>query len=288
MYRKMGSAIAVLIAVVVLVGGFAGFFTASVPTGHTGIPVTWGKVADYTVDAGFLLKGPFTRIVTMDNREQKAQFETQAFSKDIQQVEVMGSLNYSIDKTNAMTLYKEVGTNYLDTVVTPRLLETLKATFSEFTAENLVAERSQLSGMIKLNLQHEMIEKGINIININIENIDFTDAFTNAVEEKQVAQQTKLRIQTEESTKTAQKEAEAKRAIIQANADAEIARIQAESNQYAGEKEAEKNKKLAASLTDELVRYQYAQKWNGVLPAYSGGDNIPIIDLRPGAQQQNP
>lgn len=277
----MNKLIAIVVALVIIIGGFFLFFTSSVPTGHTGIPVTWGKVADHTVDAGFHIKGMFTKIIKMDNREQKASFQTQAFSKDIQQVDITGSVNYSIDKKSAMTLYEEVGTNYLNTIVLPRLLETIKGVFSVYTAENLIAERPTLSEKVRTDLAEEMSLKGINIISINIEDIDFTDAFTNAVEEKQVAQQTKLRIQTEEATKTSQEEAKAQRSIIQANADAEIARVTADSAKYASEKEAEANKKLADSLTPELVQYYYAQKWNGSLPMYSGGSNTPVIDLRP-------
>lgn len=44
----------------------------------------------------------------MDNREQRTPFEANAFSSDIQQTAVSGSLNYMIDKSTAVNLYKEV------------------------------------------------------------------------------------------------------------------------------------------------------------------------------------
>ena len=55
---------------------------------------------------------------------------------------------------------------------------------------------------------------------------DFTDAFTNAVEAKQVAAQNKLKAQTEQEQATMEEEARAKRAIITANAEAEQAWLQ--------------------------------------------------------------
>ncbi|MBQ5443868.1 MAG: hypothetical protein IIU29_01665, partial [Erysipelotrichaceae bacterium] len=78
--------------------------------------------------------------------------------------------------------------------------------------------------------------------------IDFTDAFTDAVEAKQVAQQNKLRAETEAETK-----------IIEANAQAEVARIQADAEAYVNETTSE-------SLTDKILQKMYYDKWDGVLP----------------------
>ena len=69
--------------------------TSMVPTGYTGILTTFGRVEDYTLDAGLHMKNPFQAVVLMDNREQKTAFNTEAFSSDIQQVEVVGSVNFA-------------------------------------------------------------------------------------------------------------------------------------------------------------------------------------------------
>ncbi len=65
----------------------------TVPTGYTGILTTFGRVEDRTLEAGLHMKTPFQQIVNMDNREQKTSFVTQAFSSDIQQVDVIVSIN---------------------------------------------------------------------------------------------------------------------------------------------------------------------------------------------------
>ena len=85
-----------------------------VPTGYTGIVTTFGKVHDSTLDAGINFHAPWDNVIKMDNREQRATFQLEAFSKDIQQVDIQGSINYNIDKATAMNLYKDVGTNYVD------------------------------------------------------------------------------------------------------------------------------------------------------------------------------
>ena len=188
-FGKKGLVALILVALLVLALVTC---TAQVPTGYTGIVTTFGKVEDYTLEAGFHLISPVQQIILMDNREQKTPFSTEAFSSDIQQVNIIGSINYAINKATAMTLFKEVGTDYFSKLVNPRMLENTKAVFSKYTAENLVSAREQLSIQIRENLSQEMERYGISIISISIENIDFTDAFTDAVEAKQVAAQKKL------------------------------------------------------------------------------------------------
>jgi len=274
------AAAAVLIAILALT------CTASVPTGYTGIVTTFGRVEDMTLEAGLHLKSPFQSIVTMDNREQKTAFVTEAFSSDIQQVDVTGSINYAINKSTAMNLFKEVGTDYFNKLVSPRMLEITKGVFSKYTAENLVAYRQTLSEQIRDDLVTELAPYGINVISVSIENLDFTDAFTDAVEAKQVAAQKKLQAEIEQAQMTMETQQAAERQRISAEAKASVDKINADAEAYAtrvrSEAEAEANKKIAESLTPELISFQGIRNWNGQLPVYSAGENgltLPILNL---------
>ena len=275
----------VLIAAIVL--GVVGMTcTASVPTGYTGIVTTFGRVEDRTLEAGLHLKSPFQQIITMDNREQKMAFVTEAFSSDIQQVDITGSVNYAINKPTAMNLFKEVGTDYFNKLVSPRMLEITKGVFSKYTAENLVAYRQTLSEQIRDNLSGELTPYGINVISVNIENIDFTDAFTDAVEAKQVAAQRKLQAEIEQAQKTMETQQAAERQRINAEAEAAVAKINADADAYAtkirSEAEAEANKKIAESLTKELISFNEVKSWDGKLPTYVAGGNsttLPILKM---------
>jgi len=254
---------------------------AIVPTGQTGILVTMGKVADYTLDAGMNIVLPWQNVVLMDNREQKITFSQQAFSSDIQLVELKGSVVYSIDKSTAMDLYRSVGTNYADIVINPQVAEDVKAVISCYSAEGLIGQRATLSAEILEVLRSDLSTYGLNIVSVAIENIDFSDAFEQAVEAKQVATQTKQRAQTEQDQLTMEAQQAAERQRIQAQADADVARIQAEAAQYAGEREAEMNRKLSESLTPELVQYYYAQRWDGKLPTTMMGGGSTILPMLP-------
>ena len=284
---KLNKTMIVVIGILLIGALIYGTCTAQVPTGYTGILTTFGRVESYTLDAGFHFKSPFQQVVLMDNREQKTVFKTQSFSSDIQQVDIDGSINYSINTATAMNLYRQVGTSYFNTLVMPRLLENTKAVFSKYTAENLVAARENLSKTIRDQLASEMERYGINIISVSIENIDFTDSFTDAVEQKQVAAQKKLQAEIEQEQKTMETQQQAERQRITAEAEAAVKKIDADAAAYAtkvkAEAEAEANQKIAASLTESLIKWQQANAWDGKLPTYMAGEGsttLPILDLK--------
>lgn len=278
------------VAVVVLILLFSCITT--VPTGYTGILTTFGRVEDRTMNAGVHLIAPWQRIVKLDNRTQKVEINAQAFSSDIQQVDLKMSINFCIDQTTAQNLYRTVGKQYYDTILYPRILENTKAIFAKYSAEELVSHRQSLSGEIQELLATDASKYGIQVINFSVEDIDFTDAFTNAVEAKQVAAQNKLTAETQQAQKTMEQEQVAKRRIIDANAAAEEAKIQAEADlevtkiqadaaEYAGLKEAAKNKAISEWLTDTLIQYYYIQAWDGKLPTTMFGSGTETSVMFP-------
>lgn len=280
--------IAIVLAVVLMVLSCI----ATVPTGYTGILTTFGKVEDRTIPSGVSVIAPWQKVIKMDNRTQKVQIQTSAFSSDIQQVDVMLSVNYCIDQETAQVLYCTVGIDYYDNIMFPRIQENLKAVFSQYSAENLIAKRDSLSDSIADTTASDMKRYGITIVSIAIEDIDFTDAFTNAVEAKQVAAQNKLTAETQQAQKTMEEQAaadraviaakaEAEQAVIAANADLEVVQIQAEASLYAGQREAEMNQRIAEALTDDLIEYYWIKQWDGKLPAtVLSNDGNYMIDLK--------
>lgn len=280
-----------LICIVLSVIIFIASCIAIVPTGYTGILTTFGRVEDRTISAGANFIAPWQKVIKMDNRTQKVEIATSAFSSDIQQVDLKMSVNYCIDQSTAQTLYRTVGENYYETVMFPRIQENVKAVFSQYTAENLIAKRELLSEQIAENTMNDLATYGITIVSFAVEDIDFTDAFTNAVEAKQVAAQNKLTAETEQAQKTMEEQAAAERAviaaqadadkaIIAANADLEVVKVQAEAALYAGEKEAEMNKRISESLTGSLVDYYWIKQWDGKLPTtVLGQDSNYMLNL---------
>lgn len=199
----------------------------TVPTGHTGIVTVFGRVENENYEAGVHFCAPWKSVVNMDNRNQKASIDLSCFSSDIQEVAVTYTLNYQISKSNAQMIYKDIGTSYYETVITPRVQEAVKSELAKYTAEQLLSNRAQLSQDIRTVLTEKLAAYNILVVDASMENLDFSDAFTDAVEAKQVAEQKSKQAQIEQEQKNMEAEAAAKRSEIDANAAAKRSEIEA-------------------------------------------------------------
>lgn len=254
-YKKIIIAVVVLAIVAIIA---LNCFTI-VEAGHTGVVVTLGKVNEGVLQEGIHVKAPFIQqVVKIDNRIVKLEVETEAFSKDLQTVTTTLAINYRVDTKKSYSIYKNIGADYEAVLITPAVNEVLKATTAQYTAEQSVTNRELISDGLIRGLNEKLNSIGLYITDVNIINFDFSDAFITAIEEKQVAQQKLLKAETEKQT-----------AITNAQAQAETIRIKAEA-------EAEANKKLSASLTNEVIEYNKIEKWDGKLPQVTGNSSSLI------------
>ena len=264
---------------------------STVPTGHTGILMTFGKVEDVSLPNGVNVHAPWQNVITMSNKEQKNSGKGLAFSKDIQEVSYSYTIQHTLQPSAVPSLYKNVGTEYFEIVVSPAINAIIKTYIGKANAESLIVNREAITADVNREAALIGEKYGLNLTVI-IDNFDFTDVFTNAVEAKQVAEQEKLRAQTEQEKLTMEAEQKAARdkieaessaaiAKINAQADLEVQKINADAAEYAGQKEAAVNQAIASSLTPELLTYYELQQWNGQLPTtYLGaGDVIPVLDV---------
>ena len=264
---------------------------STVPTGHTGILMTFGKVEDVSLPNGVNIHAPWQNVITMSNKEQKNSGKGLAFSKDIQEVSYSYTIQHTLQPNAVPSLYKNVGTEYFDIVVSPAINAIIKTYIGKANAESLIVNREAITADVNREAASIGDRYGLNLTVI-IDNFDFTDVFTNAVEAKQVAEQEKLRAQTEQEKLTMEAEQKAARnkieaessaaiAKINAEADLEVQKINADAAEYAGQKEAAVNQAIAASLTPELVAYYEIMQWNGQLPTtYVGeGDSLPVLNI---------
>lgn len=229
--------------------------------GHTGVVVTLGKVEEEVMQEGIHFKIPFVqRIIQIDNKIVMLEVETEAFSKDLQTVQARLAVNYRVSTNKSYSIYKNVGSNYEYVLVTPAVNEVLKSISSTYTAEELVTNRALISEGLVEQLNGKLNESGLYITDVNIIDFDFSDAFIQAIEEKQVAQQKLLTAETEKATMIAKAEAEAQAKIIKAEAEAKA------------------NKVLTESLSSNIIEYNKIQKWDGILPQVTGSSAMISID----------
>ncbi len=272
------------VILVFLVGSLVLGSIVVIPAGHTGVVVTLGSVSDLVLQEGMHFKIPYAQqVVLIDNRIVKLEVTTQAFSKDLQTISAVLAVNYRIDKGMGNSIYKNVGGAYESVLVVPAVHEVLKAVVAEYTASTLVANRGAVSVELDEFIKQKLQLSGIMVEDLNIIDWDFSDEYIAAIEQKQVAEQNLIKTRTEQEQAVVIAEATAKQKVIAAQAEAEAAVIEAEAKAkritLEAEAQAEANRKLAESLSRELIDYETINKWDGKLPQVQTGSAGSLIDI---------
>lgn len=231
-----------------------------VGVGERGVKVTLGKVSPTSYTEGIHLVTPFiSHIKNMNVKTQKNIVETSVYTKDIQQAQITYVLNYNLQPENAHRMYREVGANYLDTVVTPVVEGTIKDVIGKWNAQDLVANREKATQEILVKLQNHLTPKYVNVTDFQMTSIAYSGVFEKAIESKVTAEQEALRAKN----KTVQIQEEAKQKLISAEAEAKSMSIRAN----------------ALTQNKALVEYEAVQKWDGKLPEYMLGNSVPFINV---------
>ncbi len=270
---------AVAVVAAVVIGGSA---ITVVPSGHTGVIVTLGKVTGDTFADGTHIKPPFiTTVEIMDNQIQKSEVETSAVSKDMQTVESSLAVNYHLSAEQSAYVYKTLGRGYVDKILSPAVHEATKAVMAKYSAEQLITQRSAVSIEIHDALTAKVSEYGLIVDELNITNFDFSAEYNAAIEAKQVAEQNKIRANTEKEQRVIEAEAAASERTIAAQAEAEAIKAKADAEAAAikvkADAEAEANRKIAQSLTDEVLRNKTIERWDGQYPKMVAGEGTDML-----------
>ena len=255
----------VLLAIIVIfliITFFNSFKT--IPTGFVGVKTRFGQVQDTMLNEGLNLKVPFIeKIVLMDCRTQKTEYTMEASSKDLQKISNFKiAINYNITNDTANKLYRSVGVDYKSIIVEPAIQEAMKATVANYTAEELITKRNEVSEFALNKLSPKLQENGITLTSLNILDLAFSNEFDTAVEQKQIVEQETQKAQYElEKAKV-----ENQKKIENAQADAEVMAAQ------------------NAQITDNYLRLKeienqkaMIEKWNGQLPTTMTGSDVSSI-----------
>lgn len=244
----------VIIGVIILIA-FITFFNSfkTIPTGFIGVKTRFGQVQDTMLNEGLNLKIPFIeKIVLMDCRTQKTEYTMEASSKDLQKISNFRiAINYNITSETANKLYRGVGVDYKSIIVEPAIQEAMKATVANYTAEELITKRNEVSEYALNKLSPKLQENGITLTSLNILDLAFSEEFDTAVEQKQIVEQETQKAQYE----LEKARVENQKKIENAQADAEVMAAQNAqiTENYLRLKEIENQKAMI-------------EKWQGTLP----------------------
>ena len=209
-----------------------------------------------------------------------------ARTKDGQEVFIDASIIYAIDTKNVIQLHINWQNRYEDQVVRPAARNAIRDAVSQYGVEEIVStKRAEMEDKIAQAITEKLSQNDLVMVDFLLRDIHFSDEYAAAVEQKQIAeqqaQQAKLVVEQRKQ------EAEQARQVAQGQADAAVisAKGAAEARIIQAEAEAKANQVLAASLTPELVQYQYILKLSpGVQTIFVPSGNQFILPL-PGSAE---
>jgi len=280
----------VLVAVVLLFAVglvFGGFYT--VAPGERGVLIRLGSIVRVS-DPGLHFKIPYVdRVQPISVQTHVLRFDkVESYSKDQQPADMRISVNYEIPPSAVAEVVTEFGNEQqmVDRLVTPRVHSEFKVVFGQFTAVTAIQERGKLTAEATATLQHA-VKGPVRIVGLQIENIDFSDAYEKSIEQRMLAE-----VEVQKLRQNAEREkvqAEITVTVARANADAvrQKAQAEAEAIRLRGEAEATAIRARGAALKENpgLVDLAAVERWNGMLPSQMiPGGTLPFIELAPKAK----
>jgi regulator of protease activity HflC (stomatin/prohibitin superfamily) len=258
--RNRDTSIAGRIILTLLILAIISTFFVVIPAGKRGVLMEFGQVKEVILTEGLHPLIPVVNTVEkLSVRVQKQEIIVQAACQDLQNISLEVALNWHLDANKIYLIFQQIGNQnqIIDKIINPSLSEVIKSVTAQYTAEEIIKQRSQVKTEVDTKLRDRLKIYHILMDDLSFLNIHFSDRFQEAVEAKQIAEQ------------------EARRAGF----IAQKALKKAEAKVNLAKGEAEANRLIQASLTPEILQRQTLKKWNGHLPLIVDSGSQKILDI---------
>lgn len=303
---KNGAIGALILAIIIILGLFVGIMcTEKIPTGYVGVVYNMsGGVDGEVLSQGWHLVSPTKKVTTysigieqsyLTSEDKGDSPKDESFSiptSDGKTVKVNLEFSYRFDEARVaetFTMFKgKSGENIKDTFIKPKIVAWTQEVSASYPVTDIFGDkRTQINAELDTYLREKFEPYGIIIDTVNFTDISVDNETAAAIQKKVNAQQ-ELELAN----------IEAETAKIQANKDREVARVQAEKDKevaaikaeqkivtaeadaqakiIAAEAEAEANRKIAASLTPQLIEKIKYEQWDGKMPTVSGSSGTIV------------
>ncbi len=282
--------------------------TERVPAGYAGVVYTMSSgVADEVLDQGWHVVSPTKKVtlysigieqsyLTSEDKGDSPKDESfKVPTSDGKTVRVNLEFSYKFDQeklANTFVQFKgRSGNEVKNTFIKPKIMAWTQEVTATYPVTDIFGDkRTQINEELDLYLREKFAPYGIVIDTVNFTDISVDEETAAAIQKKVTAQQELELAKIEQNTAKVQAEKEKEVALIAAQKDKETAMIEAERKKVAAEGEAEAtkikanaqaeaNKKIAESLTPELIEKQKIDKWSGEVPMVQGSGAATIVDV---------
>jgi regulator of protease activity HflC (stomatin/prohibitin superfamily) len=236
-----------------------------VPAGYVGVVDFFGTVSEKTLPPGINLVNPLARIVKFSFQSQMHKEEMQVLSREGLTIGLEISVQYRLNPDSAARVYMTIlNGDYEQIVLTPQFRSISRSVTASFQASALYStERERLGEQIQTELAKMVGPRGIIIEASPLRNVALPPQLTEAIEQKQRADQESQRMEfilTKE-----RQEAERKRIEARGISDFQTIVSQGISDQLLRWKGVEATEKLANSPNTKVIIVG------------SGKDGLPVI-----------
>lgn len=295
---KRGLVGAIAFAILIFGGLFLLFkCTTHIPAGYVGVVYNVrGGVVGEVLTQGWHVVAPTKEVTTYsigveqsyltagDNGDSPENDSFEAPSSDGKGLTVDLAFTYRFDSdmvADTFTRFKgRSGKEILMSFIKPNVMSWTKEVTAQYSVTEILGDqRANLNLVLTEYLMKKFAPYGIVVENATLVDINPDNETRQAIQKKVTAQQElelanieaqTAKIQAEKDKEVA--EIAAEREIVEAEANAKALRIAAEA-------EADANKKIAASLTPELVEKIKYERWDGKVPTVSGSGTGTIVSI---------
>lgn len=284
MRKLLGGILAAIVLVFVLSLVFGSWYR--VDQGERVVVLRTGAVRGVS-EPGLHFKLPILDgIVRFPIQTQSVVYEKlQAYSQDQQPADIQMSVTWRLPADKVADAYAEFGSlaNLQARLIDRRVPQAMKTVFGGFTAVTAIQHRAELNTKVADAIK-AALDGDIFVESIQIENIDFSDAYEQSVESRML---TEVEVQKRQQ-ELAQKRIEAQITVTAAQAQADsqlaVARANAEATRIQGEATASAIKVRGDALRENpgLVSLTAAERWDGKLPSTMlPGATVPFVKVEP-------
>lgn len=183
----------------------------------------------------------YTMSATTWEGEVKGDDSLSALTSDGQVVKIEISVRFRPDASKIYNLHQQVGPDYANKIIRPLIRSQVRVTVAQFPVNDVYsAKREEIERRITASLKKSLAENAIILDEVLLRDVQFSEAFAGAIEQKQIAQQNAQRMQY--VLQKASKEKQQK--ILEAQGDARSIQLRGR----------------AIAQNARVVQYEYARK----------------------------
>jgi len=183
-----------IIAALLILIGFNSYVVIN--PGEAGVLSVLGKAQEDALLEGIHYKIPFiSKVDVYDVTVQKFEVPAQSATKDLQDLKASFAINFRLDPVQVVDIRRKQGTlsNVVSKIVAPQTQESFKVAAARKTAEEAITKRDELKADFDIALNQRLDKYGILVLDTSVIDLNFTKEFAQAVEDKQIAEQSAQR-----------------------------------------------------------------------------------------------